>query len=327
MHLSTVENIGGSLQIFEPTVGTRADHNLIDFPTRQFGGGHDIFGQMRHGNDGNEFRQIDLDGGRILRIGIGIDGIVRLQRSTFDILLGHVVERKQPRFRARFDRHVGNGQTIGHRQLSNAVAGKFERLIKSTVDADFPDQSQNNVLAANVFGFDAAQFDVDGFRDFEPSLAGSEPDGKIGGADAGRKGIDGAVSASVRIGADDEHARSDNAELRQNDVFNAHASRFVVMFDVMFFGEIAQTLCEIGGFNVFSGLKVIRNERNLIWIENGQPDLFKFFERGGTGDIVRHNEIELTDNQLTRLNVVETGVLRYDFFAHVHNENSPNFYD
>ena len=114
------------------------------------------------------------------------------------------------------------------------------------------------------------------------------------------------------IRTDDDLTRSHQSFVRQQRMFNAHASHFKIVGDIMFPGKITHLFTQGRGLNVFAGRKMIRYQRDFIFIKNRAPDSFKLNNRRRTGNVVRQNQIHLGDQQIPSL---------HKFPAHMHGEN------
>ena len=122
----------------------------------------------------------------------------------------------------------------------------------------------------------------------------------------------------MRVRADREHARPNDAALGQDNVLNPHAPLLVVVQDVMFARKIAHDLRQLGGLDVLRRLKMVGNQRDLRPIKDRTSRLFKLLDGRGTRHIVCEHHVELADNQLPRLHMVKPRMACENLLAHVH---------
>ena len=181
----SLQNLRCDLHILKAPVRTRADDHLIDLDRlRNVHHALRILRQMRERNDGAQRAEVDLHRTRILRVGIGMYRLKGRLHAFLDVRSAHVIIREDAVLSARLDRHVGNRQTIGHREIRNALARELEALVERAVHADHADQRQDDILAADVSRLLPRQADIDRLGHLEPRLARRHADRQIGRADA-----------------------------------------------------------------------------------------------------------------------------------------------
>ena len=56
-----------------------------------------------------------------------------------DVFQRFVIHRENPVFRARFNRHIADGQSVGNAEFPDALSAKFHRAVQRAVHADFSD--------------------------------------------------------------------------------------------------------------------------------------------------------------------------------------------
>ena len=98
------------------------------------------------------------------------------------------------------------------------------------------------------------------------------------------------------ICTDGQHARSDDALFRQEDVFNADAADFKVMRNAVLLSEVADNLSQAGGLNVLIRREMVRNQGNLRLIEDGLANLIELCNGRRSRNIVGQDHIEITSN-------------------------------
>ncbi|MPM65774.1 hypothetical protein SDC9_112676 [bioreactor metagenome] len=120
-----------------------------------------------------------LDGGKVDVIDrlIGGVGIGFVDHRIFGAVLlqvgkRYLVHRENPILCTGFDGHVGNSEAVVDGQVGNTFACKLHALIQSPVHTNHADDVQDQVLARYVRGELAAQIELQGGGNLEPSLAG-----------------------------------------------------------------------------------------------------------------------------------------------------------
>ena len=98
------------------------------------------------------------------------------------------------------------------------------------------------------------------------------------------------------ISADGQHARSDDALFRQEDVFDADAADFKVMRNAVLLGKIADDFGQAGRLNVLIRREMVRNQGNLRLIEDGLANLIELCNGRRCRNIVGQDHIEITSN-------------------------------
>lgn len=132
---------------------------------------------------------------------------------------------------------------------------ELQALVAGAVDADPADQRQDQILALDVLRQFARQFDLDGRRHLEPRRAARHGAADVGLPHPRGQGVQGAVRAGVGIGADDNLAGGDEAFVRQQGVFDAHAAYFKIIRNPVLPGEIAHLLAQRGRFDILARRK------------------------------------------------------------------------
>ena len=128
----------------------------------------------------------------------------------------------------------------------------------------------------------------------------------------------------MRVGADCQHARCDDALLRQDDVLDAHAALLEVIDDLVLARKVTDDLRELCRLNVLGRLEVIRHERDLRVVEDRAANLLKLGDGRRCRDVVGQYHIELAGHELTGFYRIEAGVFREDLLAHSHTHSMPS---
>ena len=98
------------------------------------------------------------------------------------------------------------------------------------------------------------------------------------------------------ISADGQHARSDDALFRQEDVFNADAADFKVMRNAVLLSEVADNFSQAGGLDVLIRREMVGNQGNLGLVENRLADLIELCNGRRCRNIVGQDHIKAASN-------------------------------
>ncbi len=120
------------------------------------------------------------------------------------------------------------------------------------------------------------------------------------------------------VGADRQHARSDNALLRQDDVLDADAALLEVVDNVVFMRKVAYSLGKFCRFDVLGRLEMVRYKGDFRTVEDRTADFLEFLNGWRCRDIVGKYHIEIADHELSSFDRVETSVFRENLLAHSH---------
>ena len=274
-------------QILQTAVGAGADYYLIDFYVMAFAGRMGVFRQMRISDYWYQLVQLNIQYAGIFCVLVGSYCFPGTGYAAFlQKFNGLFINGENAVLAACFNSHVADGQTVGHGQLGNAVAAEFQGLVAGAVDADHADNGENNILAAHISGQRAGQVDLNSLGYFEPGGAAGHSAADIGLAHAGAQRVQRAVGAGVGVGADNDFTGSNQALVRQQSVFDAHAAYLKVIFDFVLAGEVAHALAHSSGFYILAGRKMVGDQSNFIFVKYRLADSFKFGDSRRTGNIV-----------------------------------------
>ena len=267
-----------------------------------------------------------LNGGGVDLVNLGVLGVlvgVILDPGTLgparQIFTRHIVNGNQTRLTASLDCHVGNGKTLVHGKSRNGGTGELHGTVESAVDADHADDMKNDVLARNARIELAVDLEKDGFGNLEPCLARGKAHARIGGADARGEGTERTVGAGVRVGADDQIARGDDALLRKQRMLDAHATDLPVMGDALSAREFAGDLGLLGGGDIFVGRVVVGDEQHSFGVEHlVNADFSNLLDCNGGGNVICQNQIKIAFDQLTRYDFLQSSMGGQNLFGHSH---------
>ncbi len=219
--------------------------------------------------------------------------------------------------RSRLDGHVRHRYPTRDGEFVDGRAVIFDRAIGRAVDAELADGPQHDVLGVDHRTGLAAIHELDRRGDFQPDLSEHERRGDVGRAHAGRERAEGAVGARVRIAADDELAGSDQALFGKHDVLDAAAADVEEVLDVLLGRKIFHQLRQLGRLRVLRRNEVIGDERDLPRIEDALRALHAAHHADGDGggELVRENEVDLSIDDLARLDARQVRVACEDLLG------------
>ena len=165
---------------------------------------------------------------------------------------------------------------------------------------------------------------LDRLRHLQPGLTAGHGCGNVGGAHAGGEGAQRAVSAGVRVGADDQVTRQHQSLLRQQRVLNAHRAHIVVVRQLLGTGEIAHHFALFGRLDVLVGYKVVGDQHHPASVKDfSYPDALELTDGNGRSDIVGQHQVHRDTDQLAGEHLFQAGVGGQDFFSQGHSHLHP----
>src|SRR6266404_1758400 len=145
----------------------------------------------------------------------------RDERTAFEIGERGFVGRDHAGARAAFDGHVADGHAAVHGEAADGFATVFGDVSIAAADANFADDSENDVLGGDAGGALAVHHDVQRFRARLHQALRGENVLDLAGADAEGERAERAVRGCVAIAADDGLPGLRDAQLRPDDVHDA----------------------------------------------------------------------------------------------------------
>ena len=193
---------------------------------------------------------------------------------------------------AGFDCHVGDRHALVHRQRAEAGTTEFQRRVGGAIDADPVNQRQDHVLSGHVRPGAAAQRHTDTFWDPHPELAGGQGGGEIGRAEADTQRIERAGGAGMAVGPEHDAAMTDQAELVEQGVLDAAASRLVEMPQGMGAGEAAQHVDRARAVDILGRGEMVGDQHDIVRVGRAvcAHDV-ELLEGHRTGYVVQHQHV------------------------------------
>ena len=253
-----------------------------------------------------------------MRVFIRGDDVERLMIAPLDVGDGLFIDRENAILSAGFDRHIRNGETVGHGKGMDARAGEFQRLVQRTIDADHTDQCQDDILTGDVLRLRAGQDDFDRIRHFEPCFAGRHGNAEVSRTDAGREAAQRAVGAGMRVRADGDHAGPYEAFFRKQCMLDTDTPLLEIIDNAIFMRKVTDDLRKSGRLDILCRLEMIRNENDLLLVEYRDTDAFEFRNGRRRGDIIRHDQVKAAIDQIPCFHRIDAGMLGQDLLCHCH---------
>ena len=133
---------------------------------------------------------------------------------------------------ASLDGHVGDGHAVIHVQRHGAGAFVLHRTIGGTVETDFTDDVQDDILGHDAARQGSFQEKAHGSGDLDEEFARAHDKARIGVTDAGGEHVEGAGHAGVAVGAEEHFTRTDVALGRKRGVADAGVARTVLLLQL-----------------------------------------------------------------------------------------------
>ena len=204
--------------------------------------------------------------------------------------------------------------------MTECLTRVLHRLRARSVDSDLTDDVEDQVLGLDPFLESVVIDELERLGDAEPELAQREDASEVGRADAGREVVESSIGARVRVGADDELARQDEAVFRQHGVADAALSHLEVPLDSHLVGELAREATKGGARCVFRGLEVVLRHRHTFRVPDpfGAHLLAHDLSGRRDGEVVPHRKVDLGENQVSGTDTVAPGSTSQDLLGHRH---------
>ncbi len=114
-------------------------------------------------------------------------------------------------------------------------------------------------------------------------------------------------------------SRQDYTLLRQQAVLDTHPANFKIVGQPLFPGKVAQHLGLLGRFNVLVGSEMVRDQDNLFPVKHfPDSDFLKFLDSYGSRYVISQDNINLTVDQFSGLNLLPARVGSQDLFRDGH---------
>ena len=142
------------------------------------------------------------------------------------------IELKNAILAAGLDGHIGDGHAVVHGKRRRAGAVELHGAIRRAVETDFADAMKDHVLGHHAGLQFAFKPEMHGLGHFDEQLARAHDEAGVGVADAGGELVERARHARVRVGAEQNFARSRVAFGRQRRVADARVVRAVLALQI-----------------------------------------------------------------------------------------------
>ena len=108
-------------------------------------------------------------------------------------------------------------------------------------------------------------------------------------------------------------------------MLNADAPLLEIIHDAIFMREVADDLRKTGRLDVLRRLEMVRNENDLLFVENRDADALEFRNGRRRSDIIRHDQIKTAVNQISCFHRIDTGMPCQDLLCHCHTHTISSY--
>ena len=312
-HLFSFQDSCSFLQIFQTTVGTGTDKNLIDLCAGQFFDRFDIVYLRRTGKYRYQILSLISQFSCIHSIRVTRQRFLEVVQLDLTILGGFLIRCEQCTFRARFDGHICHRHPAGNAHVFHGITGEFQRLISSTVSTKIADQTKNDVFGSYIHRKLTVNGDFDGLRNFYPQLTSTQDRSHLGIADTRGKSTHTAVSSSMAVCTKYHIARFNITGLCHQLMADTVTSMYI--FHAVFFNEFISLTEMAGIIHLTCRNEVVVDQHDFVRIpELCESHFFEFIRHKGNKDIVDHDSVHVGGNNITGFDIADTGVVFQDFF-------------
>ncbi|OPY89946.1 MAG: hypothetical protein A4E73_02751 [Syntrophaceae bacterium PtaU1.Bin231] len=317
--LLSLQDLCGHPQVLDAPVGAGPDDHLVDLHLSRLADPPRIGGKGREGHLRFDLRDVDIDDLGVPRVRIGLVKDEFPLRPLLDVDPRDFVGREDAALPPRLDGHVGHGQAVGHGQFRDGAPRELQGLVQGAVNADPPDEIQDQVLSGNPFLELSVIDDLHALRHPQPDLAGHHRGGEIRAPHARGKSPQRAVGAGMAVRPDHEIPGQDNALFGQQRMLHAGVAAFVVMLEALFAGEIPYGFGLHGRADVLVGREMIRHQDHFAAVEDllssGLPELADGDRRR---DVIAQRDVHPRIDDHSRSNFPVLRVVAQDLFGDGH---------
>ncbi len=311
-------------EIVHPSVCAGADDGLVDPDVSDFSGRRRIRRRMRKGDKRRDLRRVPAVFAFVRGVRVAAEYGKGLPGPFPEIVQGDLVGLDDPAFCPGFDRHVAHREAAVHGETADGLAGEFHGPVEGAVDADPPDDVENEILRRHHPLHRAVEDELDRSRDTEPDLAQGHGGGDVRDAHARRESAQRPIGAGMGIASDDGCTRPDQSLLGKNGVTDSAATLFEPVRDPIA-GDERTEVFELGrGLQRGAGDEVVGGDQYPVPVEDtGDLHFFEFTESGRAADVVADDGIDPCIHNIARHRLVQPGGLRQDFFGNRCSQRDP----
>ena len=244
-------------------------------------------------------------------------------RMLFDIGEGLVIDRENTVLGSALNRHIGDGEAIIHGQILYPLSVKLHGLVSGAVNSDQTNDMKDNILTGDIGAGLADQLEPDGLRNLEPGLAGRHSRRHISGSDPCGESPQGAIGTGMGIRSNHDISGHNKPLLGKEGVLNPHLPHIIEMTDLVLTGKFTDTLAVLGGLDVLVGDKMVHDQSDPLPVKDPlRIHVLHDIDRNRRGDIIAQYQVQLSHNQLSRLDMIQTGMRGQDLLRHCHSHAS-----
>ena len=238
----------------------------------------------------------------------------------FHVFNGKVVNRKNSVLSACLDSHVGNCETVIHRQVLNALAYELHRFVKGSVYTDHSDNMKDHILTAYPFLRFAHNIEFDCGRNLEPCFTGSHSSCHISTSNTCGKCSESSVCTGMGVCSDDHIASYRQAFLRKKGMLDSHLSYIKIIGNIVTTGKFTDTFAVFCRLDIFIWNKMIHNKCNFIFIKYSiYGHLIHLMDCNRRSNIISKNKIKLCLYKLSCFYMIQACMSRQNLLSHCHS--------
>ena len=209
---------------------------------------------------------------------------------------------------------VGKCHAVIDFHRADGRANIFNRPVVQAFGTEAAQHVEREVLGPHAGLQAAIELHPHRFGHAQPDLAGRHDCSHISTLNAGAKGIERAVGGGMGVGANDEVATGQMAALGQHLVANAVTN--VVEHAAVLVGEAPHGAVCLRGLQIGRGRVVVKYPGGLAGKrQTWRAHLVNHAYGIGRSGVMHHGEVDVCDDDITSLDVVQTGVPGQDFFC------------
>ena len=189
---------------------------------------------------------------------------LRRELTAFQVVEGSIVRRDQACLGAHLDRHIAQRHATFHAQSFDSRTAELDHMAGAACAAGFADDRQHDILRGDARRGVAQHFDFHGLRATLLQRLGRKNMLDFRGADAESQRTERAVRGSVRIAADDGHARQRHALLWPDDVHDALKRVIQIVELHAELGAVLHQLLHLDARHLAGGVDIFGLGRNVM---------------------------------------------------------------
>ena len=239
------------------------------------------------------------------------------------ILQRLLIHWEDPVLASGLDRHICDREAVIHGEGMDTFSRELHRPVERTSDADHADDGEDEVLSGDIPPQPAGEIEAYGGRHLEPCLADGHPRRHVGGSDARGERSKRSIGAGMAVCADHGIACRHQTLLGKKGMLDADPSHLEVVRYALLLGEGADACALLGRLDVLVRSEVIRDERDPVPVEYAFfSEARKLLYRDRARDVIAEHHIQISHDQLPRMDLREPRRMCEDLLRHRHSHQS-----